>query len=659
MPFWWNRRQRWWRGRRRPYYKRRKYYKKRRRRPIYRRKYTRATRRRRKRRAKVRRKKKTINIKQWQPDTIRKCKIKGYTVHVLGGQGKQFACYTDVRFDWTPPTTPGGGGFGVEKYTLQYLFQEYQRGNNIWTSSNLYLDLCRYTGCKFIFYRHPNIDFIVHYSRMYPMELDKFTYANSHPFELLKSKHHVIIPSLKHKPYGKRTKTIKVKPPKQITTRWFFQETFSSAGLLKLTTAAADLSYSYLGCCDTNRLITFFALNLQFYENAGWGNATVTTTYGWYKPRHNIPDGTWSGTDINGKRLTAVISSNPYQQSISYEHGWFQPSLLQMVTNDHQEVNPTTAGRYNPTIDTGDGNQIWLVSVLNTKYDIPTTDPVLYIENLPMWQLMYGFTNYVIKMKKDSTFLQSYYLVIKSKFIEPHHGLNKYYVPIDQQFIKGKGPYGSYVTTTAKAKWYPTLNAQLETINLFVQCGPYIPKLDNQKISTWELKSKYIFYFKWGGAELPGQETADPSKQGTYEIPSKLQQAIQIIDPKFQKAKHAIHAWDLRRGLLTRKAAKRILQDTESSSSVQTDSEEEVPQKKQKIQGNSLQPQEEEETIQDCLLSLCEEPTYQEIQDPQNLQQLIYQQQQQQQQIKFNLLQLILNLKKKQQTLQLQTGLLN
>ncbi len=108
----------------RPYKQRRR----RRRRPTYRRRYYR-THKRRRRRSKVRRKKKTLLIKQWQPDTIRKCKIKGYITHVLGSEGKQFACYTDTRFDWVPPRTPGGGGFGVEKYTLSFLYDEYLRGN--------------------------------------------------------------------------------------------------------------------------------------------------------------------------------------------------------------------------------------------------------------------------------------------------------------------------------------------------------------------------------------------------------------------------------------------------------------------------------------------------------------------------------------------------
>ncbi len=53
----------------------------------------------------------------------------------------------------------GGGGFGSEKYTLQFLYNEHQMGNNYWTTSNKHLDLVRYTGCKFKVFRHLHIDF--------------------------------------------------------------------------------------------------------------------------------------------------------------------------------------------------------------------------------------------------------------------------------------------------------------------------------------------------------------------------------------------------------------------------------------------------------------------------------------------------------------------
>ena len=82
------------------------------------------------------------------------------------------------------------------------------------------------------------------------------------------------------------------------------------------------------------------------------------------------------------------------------------------------------------------------------------------------------------------------------------------------------------------------------------------------------------------------------------------------------------------------------------------------PLKKKKATRALPNPQESEEEIQSCLLSLFEEDTFQETQDQATLQQLIQQQHFKQQQLKRNLLQLISDLKAKQTMLQLQAGII-
>ena len=79
---------------------------------------------------------------------------------VLGAEGKQSICYTPVKTQYLPPKAPMGGGFGVEKYTLSYLYEEFIFHNNIWTKSNITKDLCRYLYCRFTFFRDPRTDFI-------------------------------------------------------------------------------------------------------------------------------------------------------------------------------------------------------------------------------------------------------------------------------------------------------------------------------------------------------------------------------------------------------------------------------------------------------------------------------------------------------------------
>nr|UHK04071.1 MAG: ORF1 [Torque teno midi virus] len=656
MPFWWRRRQKWWRGRRRQWYRPKRKYK-RRRRPLYRRKYRRFATRRRKRRKKVRRKLKKLPVKVWQPDSIRKCKIKGLITHILGGEGKQLMCYTDEQFKWTPPKAPAGGGFGFEVYTLQYLYQQYRMGNNIWTHSNINYDLARYTGGKIRFYRHPYMSFIISYQLSYPMVLEKYSYANCHPKSQLLFRHKKLVLSKKAAPNKKNYVTIRFKPPKLMSTKWFFQESLANTGLILLRTSICDTMYPDIGPLTTNQLTTVYALNLQFYVNGGWGNAGG----GAYMPYASASQ-TFTGQDINGKQITGTIKTNTYQDSIDYSTGWFQSKFLLLANRtDSGQVIPTTAGRYNPTVDDGVGNKVWLSSVLNNNYDKPTSDKAIILEGLPLYQLLFGFLNWCTRQSKDPNYLDSYIVVISSKYILPYHdiGTRNYYVPIDRSFIEGKGPYGEYVTALQKKKWFPTVKHQMETLNSIVETGSYIPRLNNERYSTWQLKSYYTFYFKWGGAQQPDAEATDPSKQARYDVPDKIKQAIQIGNPSKQTALSTLHSWDYRRGLLTPKAYRRMLENQQTDTTFQTDTEE-PPKKKPKTNQVPIQTQEQEE-IESCLLSLFKEDSYQETQQiqEQNILQLIQQQQQKQHHLRDNLLKLIADMKKQQAVLQLQSGLLN
>lgn len=578
---------------------------------------------------------------------------------MLGGEGRQFVCYTDSRFDWNLATTPGGGGFGVEKYTLNYLYLENKRGNNVWTTSNVNLDLCRYTGASIRFYRHEHLDFVVCYDRNYPMQLEKYTYAYTHPYNLLQQKHKTIIPSLKTQPLNRKTSIkIKIKPPRQMSTKWFFQEQFGSQGLFTLYSSVIDLRYSHLSCCNSNQLVTFYSLNGDFYKNGNWGYVATTTTP--YSPYNGIKKGEYKGTDWTGKKTLSVnITANDYNSSVAYNNGWFNSTLLQIAHPETPSENPAIIkSRYNPTIDNGVGNKVWVTSLLKNSLGPPETDFDLVIDGLPLWQLWWGFLSYVTKKKNDKYFLKSYIAVFQCKYCEPQTGTHHYFIPIDPTFIQGQNPYGRFSIHNNTDKWFPNVTNQLETINNFVQTGPFVPNLDNQRQSTWELKSRYSFYFKWGGGQQPDQIAADPAKQATYSVPDKLRQAVQICNPERQDATKILHSWDFRRGLVTGKALKRILQDTKDDSNDSTFTDTETQPRKKKKKGNSLPLQEEDqEEEENCLLSLFEEDSCQESQTSQDLFQLIKQQQQQQQSIKLNLLHLISQLKKKQKMLQLQTGM--
>nr|UHK04761.1 MAG: ORF1 [Torque teno midi virus] len=666
MPFWWNRRRKPWYGRR---IRRRRYTRRNKRRPrYYKRRRTYRTyprrRRRRRRRNKVRRKAKKITVQQWQPDSINKCKIIGQGVMILGAEARQMRCYTDVKTETVRPRTPAGGGFGYEVYTLKYLYSEYKFHYNIWTKTNLYKDLCRYFGVKLTYYRHPKIDFIIQYDRQPPYNVTKFSYIGTHPMQLLQQKHHKILLSQKTKPNGKLTKTIFIKPPKMMIKKWFFTDAFTPYPLCAVKATAADFKHSYLSCCNENQQVGLYLLNLQYYMSSSWGNASKI-----YRPYATIPaPTTYYIKYIDGKKATLTLDPKTYNESVSYETGYFQTKLMRAFkfytdnnyTTESQAAIPCNTAIYNPNLDSGEGNQIWLASIHTATYQPPTTDQEILIVNLPLWLGLWGYFDYVTKVKKTNEFLKTHVVCIKSKAIQlfPQVGSGTVIVPIDQDFINGQAFFNQPPTYHDKRFWYPTCEAQQKTLNAIVETGPFVPKLSTTSESTWELKYKYCFYFKWGGPHITDPEVLDPATQGHYDLPNTVQQTIQIKNPEKQKTESFIHQWDIRRGFIKEAALKRMYDNLSIDTSFQAATEEEEPKpKKRKLP--TLQTQEKKnKKINQCLQDLFKENTFQES-ETQSVHQLIQQQQQQQQELKKNIFKLLLDLKHKQQMLQLQTGLVD
>nr|QJQ71584.1 hypothetical protein [Torque teno midi virus] len=660
MPFWWKRRKRWWGRRYR--YRRRPIRRKRRR--LYRRQRPRRPTRRRKRRRrfKVRRKKKRLVITQWQPDSIRKCKIKGYGTLVLGAQGRQLMCYTNMIKHNTIPKGPGGGGFGCQQFSLGYLYTEYLFRKNIWTHTNIYKDLVRYLGCKFTLYRHPETDFIINYDNMPPFDIEKFTYMYCHPANMLLAKHKKILPSKFTNPTGKTKLKLKVKPPKQMLSKWFFSQHFSHAGLLLLKASAMNLQYANLGCCNTNQLVTVYYLDPEFYKFGNWAHQSYETQP--YMPYTGATDLYFKGP--KDTKYNKFENPKTYSESISLNKGWFSPQVLSAiaVATDGKGEHPLAAlpcnvARYNPNYDSGEKSSIWISSAFTPGFDKPTTDQTLIIEGYPIWMMLYGFLNYIQLVKKDKTFLDTHYILMQSPafFPKPQIGAGQFYLPIDLEMVQGKLPYDEYITETMKARWFPTIRNQIKILNSLVQCGPYIPKYDQTKNSTWELNFTYQFFFKFGGPEITDPKVVDPQYQPTYDVPDTFEGRLQIKDPATNKASTMFHSWDWRRGLLTKTAIKRMYEHLETDQSIQTDTSG-TPKKKKRTGPELNNPQEAQEEIQRCLLSLCEESTCQDQEEEKNLYKLIKQQQQKQLELKRNILKLLQELKDKQRMLQLQTGVL-
>nr|UHK06106.1 MAG: ORF1 [Torque teno midi virus] len=658
MPFWWARRKRPWYTSRRVRRYRRRWPKRRSR--YYRRKYRPTTRRRRRRRRKykkVRRKRQKITIKQWQPDSIVKCKIIGLQTLVAGAQGRQMFCYTNEKDSYTQPKAPGGGGFGCEVYNLSFLYQQWVAHKNIWTKSNDYKDLCRFLGAKLIFYPHRTTDFIVSYTRQPPFLIQKDTYTSFHPVNMLLSKHHKVIPSQERNPTGKRKYIIKIKPPKQMITKWFFQEQFATANLFQVQATAANFSWSPFAPNSQSELITFYALNTNFYQRHNWAQVHE----GAWLPYLNYPvtkPPTYYYPTNKGEQ-TFQPGLDTYYSSVDYDHGFFCTKLLTATkVLDYQQHRlhelPVTVCRYNPNEDTGQGSAVWIVSNVSDNHWAKPTDKDLIIVGKPIWMALFGLWNYIIKAKKDKNYLLQAMFVVESPAIKLITATTQKVFPvIDKSFLLGKMPYDELLTQNDKLKWWPSAMKQQEILNTFVLTGPFIPNYAYLPNSSWNLNFKYIFYFKWGGPEITDQPVANPKDQGKYDVPDTVLERIQVSNPLRQTCKAMLRAWDYRRGIITKGALKRMSENIRSDTTFQSD-EAETPKKKKKTTPELPHAEEKTEEMQNCLLSLFEEST---CQDPENLQQLIQHQQQQQQHLKQNLIHLLLDLKRQQRMLQLQTGI--
>ncbi len=89
---------------------------------------------------------------------VRRCNIVGYMAALISGHGtfsKNYSSHLEDRI----LKGPFGGGHSTMRFSLTVLYNDFLRHANYWTYSNENLELARYFGVTFTFYRHPTADF--------------------------------------------------------------------------------------------------------------------------------------------------------------------------------------------------------------------------------------------------------------------------------------------------------------------------------------------------------------------------------------------------------------------------------------------------------------------------------------------------------------------
>lgn len=547
------------------------------------------------------RKLKKLKIVQWQPETIRKCHIKGYFTLFEAAQGRFSNNFAQFQDSITPQHEPGGGGWGTYVFNLGALFQQFERVRNYWTYSNVGLPLVRYCGCKFYFYRSDFCDYIVKYNLNYPMTDSELVHSESQPLRMLLSRHKIIVTKKteRNKPY----KVKKIRPPRQLINKWFFQRETVNVNFLMLTATAASLSQFSCSSNEQSNNISFEVLNPRVFQNL---NFNTLPTYG-YKPNPNwylygtishegdtppsIKDLIYLGNTNLMKEGTPPASKDKVTEYLTKSDLWGnpffdhylngnyqlwvstqQPSGIYTTTNwDSGKANVQKMSepllipcRYAPNLDTGYSTICFLISNFknNNGFNPPENEQLTH-SGFPLWDLFWGWLDWQQKLAIVQQVKQHYMVAFKSPHVTPKLDI---YIPLDQEFITNHHLYlnDEAPLLSDQLSWHPKSYYQQHTLENICMCGPATAK--NHDVRTIQANCKYDFFFKWGGSPSEMETIANPSKQPAYPVPDKLATGIQIQDPAYDPRQY-IFNWDIRRDLLTSTATKRILKDytTEST----------------------------------------------------------------------------------------------
>nr|UGV36808.1 MAG: ORF1 [TTV-like mini virus] len=559
---------------------------------------------RRRRRYPVRKRKlKKIIVRQWQPSTIRKLKIRGMYPLFEGTRERISNNFNQWSASIAPQGFPGGGLWSIIRFSLYSLYELHLKGRNWWTMSNCSLPLIKYHGCKLKFYKSTNTDYITVYTTCGDMTATLETYHSSQPSILNLNKHKIMLQCKQDNHSKKPYKTKFIKPPPLFENKWYFQRDIAKLPLLMLITSSASFDRWYINSKAESNTMGFISLNTDFFVYHNFKKPPLTTGY--------TPNATFSlytsGTNVKltelkwenliylgntkdcqpGKTIGSITGStneeklNKYFSDIKNWGNPFFPSyfhpeypnyyvtmnkferIKQLAKTDLKAVVTEFTNltqdlfwecRYNPENDSS-RNAYFITDIETLRpWENPSKDN-LTEQGLPLWLLLHGTIDYHQKLGDIQHLMTDHILCITSDYISP---TKNYYVPIDEFFLKGNSPYTDHMRPNDELNWFPKLNFQQKTINDIVSVGPGTPKLPPD-ISS-EAHIQYEFRFKLGGCPPQMDDVCDPNSRSKWPTPSNLLSSTLLQSPE-TPIEYYLSTFDQRRGMLTTKAAKRIKKD--------------------------------------------------------------------------------------------------
>lgn len=231
-----------------------------------------------------------------------------------------------------PHDVPGGGGFQIANWSLETLYKEHLVLRNWWTTSNDNLPLVRYSGCKIKLYRSTSADYMFYYNNNYPMKSNLTMYQSCNPAIMMLNKHTIYMPCKQHNRNKKPYKTIRIRPPSLMESKWYFQKDIAQIPLLQTISTACSLDRMFTSSQAISSTVGFVSLDTRGFKNH---NFTRLPTTG-YKPSNNeLLFGTRNGGDIQKLKISNIIflgNTDDLEQGI--EIGQITPNASLVETSD-------------------------------------------------------------------------------------------------------------------------------------------------------------------------------------------------------------------------------------------------------------------------------------------------------------------------------------
>lgn len=540
--------------RRRYYTKRRSWIPRWRARNTFQRKYWR---RKRKRRTKYKvkkfkfyKKKKPIVLKQFQPYTVQRCKVLGYKCLFKGGPDRTNNNYIQYVYSTIPEKQPGGGGWSLLVFSLDSLYEDYKHLENVWTRSNAGLPLIRYRGCQFKFYQTEETDYVVTYDNCWPMVDTPHKHADSAPFRMLMKQHKIIVPSRQTQRRKKPYKKTFIKPPAQMTNKWYFQQEICKTPLVMLTATSCSLRFPFAAPEAESNNISFYILNPYIFKNANFQHLDTQGYFCKYANTNNTePLYLYGTTESNltydrlhqNEHIIALVNTKDHTRGSPLKHAtednlskfWGNPFHEDYTTGDMfiyiskmdphetwlkvtQNKDPhdktkesiTLTGsilykvRYNPSKDDGSTNKAYLVNNELGGFVVPPANTNFIIEGFPLHTMLWGWTDFIRKLGEAIHFDTNYFVTIETKVTD--NDKLPYLIPLDDTFVHGLNPYSPIhadpdhqipIDEYNSKNWYPRHEYQKVTINKICMTGPACPRQPWKHYMQAQCKYKFLFTF--------------------------------------------------------------------------------------------------------------------------------------------------------------------